>query len=519
MLTRSFMPPESSQKLLAYTPMLHARIFAETVKYRNSTFQPTRAGLESLPDLTSTTPKPYLDGNPSIDRPLFVQFCANSPDILLEAARYVEPFCDAVDLNLGCPQGIAKKGHYGSFLQEDWGLIYKLIDKLHKNLAVPVTAKIRILETKEKTLDYAKVILSAGASIITVHGRQRDQRGHKTGLADWSVIRYLRDNLPEETVIFANGNILQHEDIGKCLEQTGADGVMSAEGNLCDPTIFAGAPAAGNQSGEYWRGQHNRGGYRMDAVFRRYMDILYEHILEQPSPRRKSLLSRSDCTDDSPPVPQGIGADMENIHSTDPSNLGEALLNSGGQLDAKHEDHRNLAKSKKARPTSPNLLAIQAHLFQLLRPLLAKHTKIRDALACCRGGDIATFENVLSMVEEAVQEGIIDYESDPSKYDGDLAKQSKDGHRSLSHNNKNSSAAVVDACKKPWWICQPHVRPSPQEALERGSLQLGKKERSRNESSNAGSAIASTRSEEKGGALAVEKRRIIEMPEETMIYG
>ena len=196
------MSSESSQDLIAYTPMLHSRLFTETVKFRNHHFQPTRAGLSSHP---TTTPKDlpsdaYLDGNPSCDRPLFVQFCANSPDELLDAARYVEPYCDAVDLNLGCPQGIARKGKYGAFLQEDWELIYKLINKLHLHLNVPVTAKMRILETKEKTLEYARMILSAGASILTVHGRRRDQKGHKTGLADWRIVRYLRDQLPPDTV-------------------------------------------------------------------------------------------------------------------------------------------------------------------------------------------------------------------------------------------------------------------------------------------------------------------------------
>lgn len=459
MLTRSYMPPGSSKNLLAYTPMLHGRLFTETAKFRDHHFQPVRSGLAAAPGPEHFTPQNlYLDGHPSHDRPLFVQFCANSPDEFLEAAQYVQPFCDAVDLNLGCPQGIARKGHYGAFLQEDWNLVYNLINKLHHKLDIPVTAKIRILETKEKTLEYAKVVLSAGASIITVHGRQREQKGHNTGLADWSVLRYLRDHLPPETVIFANGNILRHEDISRCLQETGADGVMSAEGNLYDPAIFAEPPAVGNEGREYWRGRDGRGGYRMDAIFRRYMDVLYTYVLETTPPKRKPLFLPSDPKEDD--IVEAKGG------------------RSNGQTADEPAAKRQKRNKRVEKTTSPNLLAMQPHLFHLLRPLVTKHTDIRDALARSRGGDMTAFENVLSMVERAVKDGLIDYASNSTQYeDASLPDLPGNEHESKEQNRDQTSLAAVRACKRPWWVCQPYVRPLPKEALEKGSMTMSRKDR------------------------------------------
>ena len=74
----------------SYTPMIHSKIFMESAAFRKEYFTQEC-------------------------RPLLAQFCANHPKTLLDAARIIQPFCDGVDINFGCPQRIAKRGNYVRF--------------------------------------------------------------------------------------------------------------------------------------------------------------------------------------------------------------------------------------------------------------------------------------------------------------------------------------------------------------------------------------------------------------------
>jgi len=49
-----------------------------------------------------------------------------------------------------------------------------MVERLHKELSIPVTVKIRLLPTEEATMTLVKRIEAAGASLLTVHGRLKE---------------------------------------------------------------------------------------------------------------------------------------------------------------------------------------------------------------------------------------------------------------------------------------------------------------------------------------------------------
>ena len=200
---------------LTYTPMLHSTLFSTVPKYRTD----------------------HYSSHPS-DRPLFVQFCGDNPLTLLSAARLLPAGTyDAVDLNLGCPQGIARRGHYGAFLLREFQLLQSIVATLHDHLTVPVTCKIRVLETVEETVALARLLQDAGCAVLCVHGRLKEQIKDKCVGADWDMIRAVKQAL--HIPVIANGGIATHADVLRCLDHTGCDGVMSSEAILEHPTLFS----------------------------------------------------------------------------------------------------------------------------------------------------------------------------------------------------------------------------------------------------------------------------------------
>merc|ERR1712130_850681 len=250
---------------LCYTPMFHASNFIKDNTYRK----------ENFPIAGEVT-----QGHPDYDRPLIVQFCANDPDVFTKAAQMV-----------------AKRGHYGSHMQEDWSLIRSMIEKARKNCNVRITAKIRKFDDDEITLRYAKMLQRAGVSILTIHGRTRDQRGAATGLAGWSIIRKVKQTV--DIPVFANGNVQCISDVNRCIQETGVDGVMTAEGNLYNPAIFAGLnPNAAQVATEFTQIASEHKFPTLSSV-RGHVFKMFHHLFIEPEFRDlRDTLASAGCFDD-----------------------------------------------------------------------------------------------------------------------------------------------------------------------------------------------------------------------------
>lgn len=171
------------------------------------------------------------------EKPVAFQLFGAEPEVIYKAAGLLQKYENEIlDINMGCPVPKVVKNGEGSALLKKPDLIYEIVRAMVEGANKPVTAKIRIGwdDDSINCVAVAKVIESAGASAVAVHGRTRMQ--YYSGEANWDAIKEVKEsvNIP----VIGNGDIFCGEDAMRMLEKTGCDMVMIARGMLGNPWIF-----------------------------------------------------------------------------------------------------------------------------------------------------------------------------------------------------------------------------------------------------------------------------------------
>ena len=178
------------------------------------------------------------------EHPAAVQIFGHEPEVMAEAAPLARELsgADVVDINMGCPVGKIVKSGDGSALMRDPELAGRIVEAVVKTAGCPVTVKFRkgFDGGHVNAVEFARVMESAGAAAVTVHGRTRAQM--YAGRADWDIIRDVSASV--SIPVIANGDIFNAEDAVHILRYTGCSMAMIGRGCFGDPWLFERANAA-----------------------------------------------------------------------------------------------------------------------------------------------------------------------------------------------------------------------------------------------------------------------------------
>ena len=181
-----------------------------------------------------------------------IQLFGREPQYMAEAARLIESgeyrgACQemrpaAIDINMGCPVPKVVGNGEGSALMREPELAADIVRAIKRAVKLPVTVKIRAGFTNDNrnAPEMAKMLEDAGADLICVHGRTRQQ--YYQPYSDNGIIATVKQAV--SIPVIGNGDLNCAEDVERMLAQTACDGVMLARGALGNPWIFAEVIAA-----------------------------------------------------------------------------------------------------------------------------------------------------------------------------------------------------------------------------------------------------------------------------------
>ncbi len=250
---------------LAFTQMLHAAnlIRDETFFRHHFDIYECSDNVDALQrDLTESQRNAYTHENyPTVDRryeapcamatrgPMIAQLAGHDVATVVKAAQKIVTSTNGriagIDLNLGCPQNIARKGNYGAFLMERHpSTACSILKALRQTLpsTVSVSAKIRLPYDSTQQKARLQQLCDTGINFKTIHAR--DYTENKTTVKHIQLprlieaVRTIREYSNNQIPVVVNGGIEFAADAIQIQQQTGAAAVMSSEALLERPNLL-----------------------------------------------------------------------------------------------------------------------------------------------------------------------------------------------------------------------------------------------------------------------------------------
>jgi tRNA-dihydrouridine synthase B len=172
--------------------------------------------------------------------PIAVQIAGTDAAMMAEAAQYnIDRGAQIIDINMGCPAKKVCNKWAGSALMQDEALAAEIVQAVVQAAqahGVPVTLKMRTgwSADNKNAMNIARAAEDAGVSMLTVHGRTREQ-GYK-GAAEYDTIAAVKAAVSIPVV--ANGDITSPQKAQQILAYTRADAVMIGRAAQGRPWIF-----------------------------------------------------------------------------------------------------------------------------------------------------------------------------------------------------------------------------------------------------------------------------------------
>ncbi|XP_006824619.1 tRNA-dihydrouridine(47) synthase [NAD(P)(+)]-like [Saccoglossus kowalevskii] len=168
-----------------------------------------------------------------------VQLCGSFPDTMTKCAEILNDKMDIdfIDVNVGCPIDLVFKKGGGCALMGRLSRFEHIITGMSSVMDIPITVKMRA-GIQDNNFTAHKVLPRLrdwGVSMVTLHGRSREQR--YTKIADWDYISKCAE-IAKPMPLYGNGDILSYEDANRQRQHTGVSGVMIARGALIKPWVF-----------------------------------------------------------------------------------------------------------------------------------------------------------------------------------------------------------------------------------------------------------------------------------------